>query len=143
MTSEQIEFVSAVVFAVLFLWGMDRFRRARERKLQKPFLEKYEPFVREHGELFEKITVPMDEADRRKVKNFYNVIFVFCSIFLALIVMLFIFSFPDSILEYFQSAGLVGFCVIVFVWAYNARKRNLANNVKIIIKGVITNKIKY
>jgi protein-S-isoprenylcysteine O-methyltransferase Ste14 len=142
MTIEQIVSVCVILFFVAIFWIIRLSRQVRNKKLKQTFQEKYSPFTDEHGELYQKLTVPMDEADRKSVRNYYRFFIIFLSLFVVLFFVILFFKFPSSTVDYLRSVGIAAFLVTAFVMLYNARKKTLANSVKTVIKGVITDKIK-
>jgi hypothetical protein len=115
--------------------------RQRTKKLKKTFQEKYSSFTDKHGELYQKLIVPMDEADRKSVRNYYRFFTIFLSLFVVLFFVILIFNFPSSAEEYLPAVAMPAFLVTAFIMLYNARKKTLTNSVKTVIKGVITDKI--
>jgi hypothetical protein len=115
---------------------------ASEKEFIKVFQEKYERFAREHGELLEQSTAPLDESDRKRAMNFFNfsrgLILFAVTVYLGLYVY---FGLPQTIAE----AILPGCVLIAFVYTFfrlhQAKKKVLTRNEKTVIKGVITSKI--
>jgi len=121
-------------------WLRSRNRRRREKQLGSEFKATYEKFASEHGDLYEKLSVPMDDADRHAVNKYHNVVIIIVFPFAAGFFALLYFNFPadweDSIAAFFF--GLI--VAVAIVWSFHTRKKLLANNEKVIVKGVITYK---
>lgn len=104
------------------------------------FLTFYPQFVQQHGIIFEKTEIPMDETDRKKTKQFYWVI-----LFLFLL-----FSGIGGAAYYFNDSkgltvGWVFFIVIAVSmvgYFYYALNKALARGTKFLIKGIVTAKKK-
>src|SRR6188472_1487372 len=129
MTIEQIVSVCVILFFVAIVWII-RQSRQRNKKLKKTFQEKYSSFTDEHGELYQKLIVPMDDADRKSVRNYYRFFIIFLSLFVVLFFVILFFNFPSSTVDYLRAVAIAAFLVTAFVMLYNARKKTLTNSVK-------------
>jgi hypothetical protein len=129
--------------------------REYERELIQQFNTAYERFVQEHGELYEFRTVPMDDADREKVRKFYRDANIALVVVLSLPLMIYFgygiyakVNFWENFKENSSAEGFVItffaiiFYVAIFAMFHYGRKKTLSNDIKTFIKGVITEKIK-
>jgi hypothetical protein len=111
-----------------------------DKESEEVFRARYQQFVSEHGELFEENTAPMDDDDHKRVNSFFNAVTGFFSFFSIVFFLLLYFKWPDTmkdqIYSVFMAAGIIG----GFIWRFRAKKRMMTENVKTIIKGVITSK---
>jgi len=108
--------------------------------LKKAFHQRYEQFVQEHGELYVEDSIPMDDTDRRRVRNYHLFIFVFLSIFTVAFFLLLYFKFPSAMLERIYSVVMGALLIAGFAWNYSFTRKTLRGNVKTIIKGVVAGK---
>jgi hypothetical protein len=106
----------------------------------KAFQATYERFVSEHGNLYENKQAPLDESDRKKVRGFYNGVFVFFSILIIVFFVMLYYNYPKTVRDFFYAGTLAVSGVGGFIWGFYARKKTLKKNIKTVVKGVITGK---
>ena len=104
------------------------------------FQENYQRFILEHGDLFEEKMIPMDEKDRKRVREFY---FTFVGFLL-------VFTLGFFLLLYFKGVGTIGdliyavfFAILIIggtIALQYAKYRIMTRNEKTVFRGVITGK---
>ena len=102
------------------------------------FQSNYDQFIAEHGDMFERTEVPLDESDRGKVREFYNVCYGFFFVVGAGFIALMYFNFPKTSLDTFYASAMAALTIAGPVWSYRSRKRELTKGVKTVVKGIIT-----
>lgn len=117
-----------------------RSRRRKEKKLAADFKATYEQLVADHAELYEKKSVPMDDADRRAVNRYHNIVVIILLPFTAGFFYLLYFNSPWKTEDLLICLGFGAILAAGFAWSFYTRSKLLANNEKLVIKGVITNK---
>ena len=104
--------------------------------------EKYEELVRNQGELFERLTVPMNESDRAALKKKQRVVvFVLAPVLLCVLSITLYFVWDGSLLSYLFLV-FIGVIILAAVIVHLYYVRALHENTKETFKGVITNKQK-
>jgi hypothetical protein len=114
----------------------------KDNELRTMVQSKYEQLVREHGVLFDRFSITMDEMDRKEVRKKQRlVVFILAPLLVTLLTTALFFSW-----EGFSSGAwvlaFIGIVVIAAVISFFRYEDILKNNSKEMLKGVITNKEK-
>jgi hypothetical protein len=112
----------------------------KENELRIMVQSKYEQLVKEHGILFDRFSITMDEMDREEVRKKQRlVVFVLAPLLVTLLMAALYFTW-----EGFSSGAwvlaFIGIVVIAAVISFFRYEDILKNNSKEILKGVLTNK---
>jgi hypothetical protein len=111
-----------------------------DKELRIIIQEKYEQLVKNRGELFDRLTIPMDETDKAEVKKKqFLVVLVLAPLLLLILSASLYFVWDDSPLSYLFLA-FIALVVILTIVSYFHYEHVLKSNSKEIIKGVLTNK---
>jgi hypothetical protein len=98
----------------------------------------YQRYVNEHGDHYRKSAVPMDEEDRKKVKNFFFTAWGFLLVCTAGFFAMLYWKWPQTYEDMFYVAVAPVLIGAGAIWCYSKRKKTLRNNVKTSFSGIIT-----
>ncbi|HWA33829.1 MAG TPA: hypothetical protein VG737_06855 [Cyclobacteriaceae bacterium] len=106
--------------------------------MDSAFNSAYNRYVSEHGDLYKKLSVPMDEEDRKKVRNFFITAWGFLAVCTGGFFAMLYWKWPETNEDIFYAALAPVLILAASVWCYTKRKKTLKNNVKTSFTGIIT-----
>ena len=109
----------------------------------KAFLAKYEDYVSKHGELFEVLEVPYDEADKQVIRNSYLAPRVPLSFMVLVSFVTLYFNFPTTIGQILLFVVTWSGIIAGFVWSFRGCRKLISKGIKTVTNGIITGKRTY
>jgi hypothetical protein len=113
-----------------------------DEKLRLRVRAQYEKFVKDRGELFEKLSLPMDNDDRSEVKKKQRLVALFLAPLLLIIISIALYFVWEGSTMNYLFLGFPGAVVVLTVINYFNYESILKENNKNIVRGVLTDKQK-
>lgn len=135
---------STVLLYRLLRYEWNKHQLEKKEALLKPELRKrYEEFCRTSGDLFEESHVDLSNEEIKVIRQHYRLAKILASIFIALLVALNIISWllSDSAKASLIITGVSIVSIGVLLYFYHLSKKILQKKTKVLIKGVITDKL--